>query len=197
MTVSAAVPSLIPTGFAPLDALLGGGLSPGSVDLLTGPIGIGRSTLLAHVAVSSLPERVIYAACDELPANAIARAQRISPRDYKQFPIYPCEGISILARILARAPRGGMLLIDGAQELGSPVRSVIQVVADAARAVDGIAIVSFVRASPDNEREAHATLTLTRGTGAMGRELRCAKGMRQAANSAVFRLTRNGLLGRS
>ncbi len=44
-----------PTGFAEFDRVLGGGLVPGSVVLLGGDPGVGKSTLLQQVA-ALLPE---------------------------------------------------------------------------------------------------------------------------------------------
>src|SRR5579863_10239903 len=66
------------TGQAELDRVLGGGIVPGSVVLLGGDPGIGKSTLLlqvaAHTAASS---PVIYASGEESIAQVGLRAQRL------------------------------------------------------------------------------------------------------------------------
>src|SRR5690348_7855882 len=66
------------TGQGELDRVLGGGIVPGSVILLGGEPGIGKSTLLlqvaAHVAASS---PVIYASGEESVAQVGLRAQRL------------------------------------------------------------------------------------------------------------------------
>lgn len=46
-----------PTGISELDRVLGGGLVPGSVTLLAGEPGIGKSTLVAQLAASFGPQR--------------------------------------------------------------------------------------------------------------------------------------------
>lgn len=67
------------SGAAELDRVLGGGIVPGSVTLLGGDPGIGKSTLLlqvaAHVAAS---QPVLYASGEESVAQVSARARRLN-----------------------------------------------------------------------------------------------------------------------
>lgn len=67
------------TGFAGIDRVLGGGLCPGSVTLLAGEPGIGKSTLLLQVvaalSASGLP--CVLASGEESRAQVAARAGRI------------------------------------------------------------------------------------------------------------------------
>ncbi len=67
-----------PTGFAEFDRVLGGGLVPGSVVLLGGDPGVGKSTLLQQVA-AALPEslNVCYATGEESLRQVAQRAQRL------------------------------------------------------------------------------------------------------------------------
>jgi DNA repair protein RadA/Sms len=71
--------SRLSTGQGELDRVLGGGIVPGSVTLLGGDPGIGKSTLLlqvaSHVAGS---QRVLYASGEESEAQVGGRAQRLS-----------------------------------------------------------------------------------------------------------------------
>ena len=53
----------IPTGIHELDQVVGGGIVPGSVILLGGEPGIGKSTLLLQVAVN-LNKKVLYVSGD-------------------------------------------------------------------------------------------------------------------------------------
>ena len=54
------------TGLAELDRVLGGGVVPGSVSLIGGDPGIGKSTLLLQVAASAAPGRpMLYATGEE------------------------------------------------------------------------------------------------------------------------------------
>ena len=67
-----------PTGFAEFDRVLGGGLVPGSVVLLGGDPGVGKSTLLQQVA-ALLPEalRVCYASGEESLRQIGHRSRRL------------------------------------------------------------------------------------------------------------------------
>jgi DNA repair protein RadA/Sms len=70
----------IPTGSAELDRVLGGGLVPGSVVLLGGDPGIGKTTLLleylGHLADRG-PAPVLYCSGEESPRQIKLRADRI------------------------------------------------------------------------------------------------------------------------
>ncbi|MCX7203712.1 MAG: AAA family ATPase, partial [Burkholderiales bacterium] len=75
--VAAEVPRF-PTGAEEFDRVLGGGLVPGSVVLIGGDPGIGKSTLLlqalAHLS-QSLP--VLYVSGEESAAQVALRARRL------------------------------------------------------------------------------------------------------------------------
>ncbi len=66
------------SGFAELDRVLGGGIVPGSLVLIGGEPGIGKSTLLMQVANSiSLQKRVLYVSGEESGIQVKLRAQRL------------------------------------------------------------------------------------------------------------------------
>ncbi len=68
------------TGFSEMDQVLGGGIMIGSVALLAGDPGIGKSTLLLQVAlyISSLfKQDVLYVSAEESEQQIKQRAQRI------------------------------------------------------------------------------------------------------------------------
>jgi DNA repair protein RadA/Sms len=69
----------IPTGFAGVDRVLGGGLGPAAVALLAGEPGIGKSTLLlqmvANLSAAGLP--CLLASGEESRAQVGARARRL------------------------------------------------------------------------------------------------------------------------
>ncbi|MFM8731167.1 MAG: ATPase domain-containing protein, partial [Phycisphaerales bacterium] len=69
----------IPTGIAEFDRVLGGGVVPGSVALLGGDPGIGKSTLLlqAAAALADSGKRVLYATSEESAAQVRMRADRL------------------------------------------------------------------------------------------------------------------------
>lgn len=70
-----------PTGLAVWDRILSGGLVPGSVTLLGGEPGIGKSTLLAQLAlrVAQDGKRVVYVTGEESPSQVMLRLKRLSP----------------------------------------------------------------------------------------------------------------------
>jgi DNA repair protein RadA/Sms len=103
-------------GVAELDRVLGGGLVQGSVVLIGGDPGIGKSTLLLQ-ASSSLGERqpVLYVSGEESPQQVSLRARRLGLSG---------EGVRLLAetcveRILAVAAteRPRVMIVDSVQTL--------------------------------------------------------------------------------
>ncbi|HKC14344.1 MAG TPA: DNA repair protein RadA [Patescibacteria group bacterium] len=70
----------ISTNFSEADSVLGGGIVPGSVTLLAGDPGIGKSTLLLQVAYEIAKEKgnsVLYISGEESEEQIKLRAQRI------------------------------------------------------------------------------------------------------------------------
>jgi len=66
-----------PTGVSELDRVLGGGLIPGSVVLLAGEPGVGKSTLLLEVAARAAEAgRVLYVTGEESAGQVRLRAER-------------------------------------------------------------------------------------------------------------------------
>jgi len=74
----------IRTGVSELDRVLGGGLVPGSVVLLAGEPGVGKSTLGLELAARSETRRpILYVTGEESPEQLRLRAERLAelPRD--------------------------------------------------------------------------------------------------------------------
>jgi DNA repair protein RadA/Sms len=69
----------VPSGIGELDRVLGGGIVPGSVMLLGGDPGIGKSTLLmqAAAAVAARGGTALYASSEESPQQVRLRAERL------------------------------------------------------------------------------------------------------------------------
>jgi DNA repair protein RadA/Sms len=106
------------TGLSELDRALGGGLVPGSVTLLGGDPGIGKSTLLLQAAAAvSAHQPVLYSSGEESVAQIGLRAQRLQLR----APAMSLVAESDLAAILehATAHRAGLLIVDSIQTVGS------------------------------------------------------------------------------
>ena len=68
------------TGVAELDRVLGGGVVPGSVVLLAGEPGIGKSTLILQAAagLQAGGRKLLYVSGEESPAQIRLRAQRLN-----------------------------------------------------------------------------------------------------------------------
>ncbi len=78
------VPS--PTGLDEFDRVLGGGLTAGSVTLLGGEPGVGKSTLTlqAGLAASGGGATVLLVAGEEAPAQIASRARRLADADVRR-----------------------------------------------------------------------------------------------------------------
>jgi DNA repair protein RadA/Sms len=122
----------LPTGVGELDRVLGGGVVAGSVTLLFGPPGVGKSTLLFQVLTS-----LAAAGCDVLLASAEESLTQVSGRATRlgQVPqhLLALEGPDVEA-IEAATERGrpALVVVDSLQSvtdpgLAQPAGSVAQV----------------------------------------------------------------------
>ncbi|HSP19665.1 MAG TPA: AAA family ATPase, partial [Myxococcaceae bacterium] len=125
-----------PVGIGELDRVLGGGLVVGSVVLLGGEPGIGKSTLLLQVAagVASGGATVLYATGEESTTQVRLRASRLGLTSGAVADAIRVVAETGVGRItdLARADRPGLLVVDSVQtvaseELDGPPGSVGQV----------------------------------------------------------------------
>jgi DNA repair protein RadA/Sms len=117
-TALAGIGQRLATGHEELDRVMGGGIVPGSVTLLGGDPGIGKSTLLlqvaAHVAGTN---SVLYASGEESVSQIGLRAQRLGI-DGPQLEVVAESSLeAILA--LARDRRGTLLVVDSIQTIQS------------------------------------------------------------------------------
>jgi DNA repair protein RadA/Sms len=121
-----------PTGVGELDRVLGGGLVEGSVTLLFGPPGIGKSTLLYQVlaSVARRGPRVVLASAEESLAQVGGRATRLGPVPPQLLAL---EGPDVEAIELAlERVRPALVVVDSLQsvadpELAQPAGSLAQV----------------------------------------------------------------------
>jgi DNA repair protein RadA/Sms len=112
-------PTRLATGQEELDRVFGGGIVPGSVTLLGGDPGIGKSTLLLQVAahVASCCG-VLYASGEESVAQVGLRAQRLG----LTAPALNCVSESDLHTIVASASerKAALVVVDSIQTVQSP-----------------------------------------------------------------------------
>src|SRR5215216_6453214 len=66
----------VPTGLPEIDRVLGGGFVAGSVSLLGGEPGIGKSTLLLQL-LAGWPQRTLYVSAEESAQQVRLRAERL------------------------------------------------------------------------------------------------------------------------
>jgi len=130
----------IPLGLREVDRVLGGGLVPGSLVLLGGEPGIGKSTLVLHVSEAIARQGgVLYASGEESAAQIKLRAGRLGLGSAQAASIDLLPETNV-ERIVAAAESGApaLLIVDSIQtlttdELEGPAGSVGQVRAAAAR----------------------------------------------------------------
>lgn len=127
-----------PTGFEPWDCLLSGGLVAGSVTLLGGEPGIGKSTLLAQIAIrySLLEGQVVYVTGEESPSQVALRLKRLSSALPPTLSFLDeTDALTIAATIEMTKP--GLVIVDSVQsmrhaEVPGEAGSITQVKASAA-----------------------------------------------------------------
>src|SRR5438270_3668895 len=105
--VGAAPVKRMSTGIGELDRVLGGGLVPGSLVLLGGSPGIGKSTLtnmaLGHLAQAG--ERTLYVSGEESAEQVRLRAERLGPGALGVPIVAETDLGAILRTLAAQAPR--------------------------------------------------------------------------------------------
>lgn len=115
----AAVPRM-PLFLGDLDRVLGGGLVPGSLVLVGGEPGIGKSTLLLEVAkrLAIYGARTLYVSAEESLAQTRMRAERLGALHDDIFLLSETDLFAVLDEVRAHKPRA--LILDSVQTLSSP-----------------------------------------------------------------------------
>ena len=108
----------LPSGQGELDRVLGGGIVPGSVTLLGGDPGIGKSTLLLQVAAHvAAGRRVVYASGEESVSQVALRARRLGIAAATLEVLAETDLQSILDQAVAR--QAALLVVDSIQTVQS------------------------------------------------------------------------------
>ncbi|WP_422857957.1 DNA repair protein RadA [Flagellimonas sp. S174] len=94
--------------------VLGGGLVPGSLTLLGGEPGIGKSTLLLQIALK-LPYKTLYVSGEESQKQIKMRADRILPSSENCFVLTETKTQNIFQQITALEP--DLVIVDSIQTL--------------------------------------------------------------------------------
>jgi DNA repair protein RadA/Sms len=108
-----------PSGVSELDRVLGGGVVPGSLLLLGGDPGIGKSTLLLQVTglVAQSGRAVVYICGEESPAQVKMRAARLGLLGTGLFVTQELALESALASVAGLTP--AMVIVDSIQTVYS------------------------------------------------------------------------------
>jgi DNA repair protein RadA/Sms len=120
ISIDASASERVPVGVGELDRVLGGGIVPGSVILLGGEPGIGKSTLVLETAAGiARTGRVVYASAEESASQLHLRAQRLGLADGPAGAgigvLVASDVDAIVAAATAAAP--GLLVVDSIQTL--------------------------------------------------------------------------------
>ncbi len=98
-----------------LNRVLGGGVVPGSLILLGGDPGIGKSTLLLQFALSTINQRILYVSGEESEKQIKMRAERINKDSKNCFILTETSTQNIFQQIEQLQP--DILVIDSIQTL--------------------------------------------------------------------------------
>ena len=119
------------TGISELDRVLGGGIVKGSVTLLSGDPGIGKSTILLQIC-NALQDKlkILYVSGEESATQIKMRAQRIGVRSDSVSVMTETDVLSVCEYIKTAKP--DLVMIDSIQtmqiaELSSSQGSIVQV----------------------------------------------------------------------
>jgi len=109
-----------PTGVAELDRCLGGGLVPGSVVLLAGEPGVGKSTLLicAAAKIARTGARCLVVTGEESAAQVRMRAGRIDALAEELYLAAETDLAAVLNHVETVEPQ--VLVVDSVQTIASP-----------------------------------------------------------------------------
>lgn len=120
----------IPTHCAEFDRVLGGGIVPGSLLLVGGEPGIGKSTLLLQTALSIRDRRLLYVSAEESEQQIRMRADRIGIGTDSCYVVSETVTQRIFEHV--ESVRPGLLIVDSIQtvatgDVESPAGSVSQI----------------------------------------------------------------------
>ena len=120
----------IPTHCGEFDRVLGGGIVPGSLLLLGGEPGIGKSTLLLQTALAVKDKRLLYVSGEESEQQIKMRADRIGESQCELYVVSETVTQRIFEHVDAVKPE--LLIVDSIQtitteDIDSPAGSVSQI----------------------------------------------------------------------
>lgn len=120
LSLCAAEKERISTGFGELNRVLGGGIVPGSVILLAGDPGIGKSTLLlqACAKIARQGKKVLYISAEESYSQLARRMERVGAFNPNLFAVYTRDTLQAL--LAAEKAKACLAVFDSIQALCTP-----------------------------------------------------------------------------
>jgi DNA repair protein RadA/Sms len=109
----------IVTGIPELDRVLGGGIVPGSVVLVGGDPGIGKSTLMMQMAASLTQHTVLYITGEESLSQVRLRADRLHPAPHERVLLLAETNVDTVENVLAQGA-ADVIIIDSMQTMHHP-----------------------------------------------------------------------------
>lgn len=107
------------TGIEEFDRVLGGGLMPGSIVLVAGDPGVGKSTLMMQLARNTKLGKILYVTGEESRAQIRVRAERLGITDLTNFFVLSEIDLeSIVKAVTDFNPR--VLIVDSIQTVYHP-----------------------------------------------------------------------------
>ncbi|MFL6150211.1 MAG: DNA repair protein RadA [Pseudonocardiaceae bacterium] len=202
------------TGVAELDRVLGGGLVPGSVVLLAGEPGVGKSTLLLEVAhrTALAGRRALYVTGEESAGQVRLRAERTGALHDELFLAAESDLATVLGHLDVVDP--ALLIVDSVQTMscagveGSPggvsqIRAVASVLINTAKA-RGLPVVLVGHVTKDGTVAGprvleHLVDVVLQFDGDRQSTLRMVRGIKNRFGAAdevgCFELTDDGIVG--
>ncbi|MGI9578742.1 MAG: DNA repair protein RadA [Microthrixaceae bacterium] len=110
----------VATGMEELDRVLGGGLVPGSVTLLGGEPGVGKSTVVLQLLAAQATggARCLYVTGEESPAQVASRAKRLDALSDELFLLAEASLPKILSVLAEQRP--SLCVVDSIQTMTDP-----------------------------------------------------------------------------
>jgi len=106
------------TGDVELDRVLGGGIVPGSLILIAGEPGIGKSTLFLQTGLQLIDQKVLYVSGEESEQQIKMRANRLQMQNENFYLLTETSTQNIFAEIKKLKP--GVVIVDSVQTLQTP-----------------------------------------------------------------------------
>ncbi len=128
------------TGISELDRVLGGGVVPGSVTLVAGEPGIGKSTLLLQLSEALNKYPVYYVCGEESPEQIKMRAARLKIKG-ENLALVPANDVDEIVASLDSLKDNSVVIVDSiqtltTQDLAGAAGSIGQVRESASRLID-------------------------------------------------------------